>query len=78
MWGCGCVWRGGELEGTMSNATPGKTQVKTLWLVILAILLPPVAVWLKAGIGLHLIISIVLTLLFYVPGLIHALWVILR
>lgn len=49
-----------------------------LLLVIIAILLPPLAVGLKAGIGLALLVNIILTLLFYIPGLIHALWVVLR
>ncbi len=53
-------------------------QTNTLLMVIIAILLPPLAVFLKKGIGLHLILSIVLTLFFYVPGLIHALYVILK
>jgi len=48
----------------------------TLLLVIIAILLPPVAVGVIRGIGLSLIISIVLWLLFYFPGLFHALWVV--
>ena len=52
--------------------------IPTLLLVIIAILIPPVAVGLKAGIGGQLILSIVLTLLFYLPGLLHALWVILK
>ncbi|MCL4222645.1 MAG: YqaE/Pmp3 family membrane protein [Phycisphaerales bacterium] len=46
--------------------------------VIVAILLPPVAVGLKRGIGLSLVINIILTLIFYLPGLIHALWVVLK
>lgn len=49
-------------------------QTNTLLLVIIAILIPPLAVGLKKGIGFHLILSIVLTLLFYLPGLLHALW----
>ncbi|MEL7482793.1 MAG: YqaE/Pmp3 family membrane protein [Planctomycetota bacterium] len=49
-----------------------------LLLIIIAILIPPLAVGLKAGIGGHLILSIILTLLFYLPGLLHALWVILN
>ena len=49
-----------------------------LLLVIIAILLPPLAVGLKAGIGFPLFLNIVLTLLVYVPGLIHALWVVLK
>lgn len=55
-----------------------ETNVSKLLLVILAILIPPLAVGLKAGIGVQLVISIVLTLLFYVPGLVHALWVVLK
>jgi len=47
-------------------------------LIILAILLPPVAVFLKKGAGKDLVINIVLCLLFFFPGLIHALWVITR
>ncbi len=46
--------------------------------IILAILLPPVAVLLKNGVGKDLLINIILCLIFYVPGIIHALWVITR
>lgn len=52
-------------------------EMNTLLLVIIAILLPPLAVGLKKGVGFHLILSIVLTLLFYLPGLLHALWCVL-
>jgi uncharacterized membrane protein YqaE (UPF0057 family) len=52
--------------------------MSTVLLVIIAIVLPPLAVGLKDGIGLHLFLNIVLTLLFYVPGLLHALWIVLR
>lgn len=43
--------------------------------VILSIILPPLGVFLKVGIGLHFWINIVLTLLGYIPGIIHAIWV---
>jgi uncharacterized membrane protein YqaE (UPF0057 family) len=46
-----------------------------LVLIILAIFLPPIAVFLKSGAGKDLLINILLCLLFYVPGIIHALWV---
>jgi uncharacterized membrane protein YqaE (UPF0057 family) len=49
-----------------------------LLLVIIAILLPPLVVGLEAGIGFHLLLNIVLTLLVYVPGLLHALWIVLK
>lgn len=46
----------------------------TLLLVIIAILLPPLAVGLKTGFGSSFIIG----LLFYFPGLIYALYVVLK
>lgn len=45
--------------------------------IIAAILLPPLGVFLQVGIGFHFWLNIVLTILGYVPGIIHALWVIL-
>ncbi|MBO6738982.1 MAG: YqaE/Pmp3 family membrane protein [Phycisphaerales bacterium] len=52
-------------------------QTNTLLLVIIAILLPPLAVGLKSGVGGALILNIILTLVFYLPGLLHALFVVL-
>jgi uncharacterized membrane protein YqaE (UPF0057 family) len=46
--------------------------------VIIAILLPPVAVFLKKGIGGTFFLNILLTICFFIPGVIHALWVILK
>lgn len=46
--------------------------------IIFAILIPPVGVFLQVGIGPHFWINIVLTILGYVPGIIHALYVILK
>jgi uncharacterized membrane protein YqaE (UPF0057 family) len=47
-------------------------------LVILAILLPPLAVFLKTSSGKDTIINIVLCLLFWLPGVLHALYVCLK
>jgi uncharacterized membrane protein YqaE (UPF0057 family) len=47
-------------------------------LIILAILLPPVAVFLNNGVGKDLLINIVLCLFFYIPGILHALWLITK
>jgi uncharacterized membrane protein YqaE (UPF0057 family) len=44
-------------------------------LLILSLLLPPLAVFFKKGIGTELIISIILSLIFYVPGILYALWI---
>lgn len=43
---------------------------------ILSIIIPPLGVFLQVGVGKHFWINILLTILGYVPGIIHALWVI--
>lgn len=44
--------------------------------VILAILLPPVGVFLTVGVGMHFWINILLTIFGYLPGIVHAVWII--
>jgi uncharacterized membrane protein YqaE (UPF0057 family) len=46
--------------------------------IIIAIVLPPLGVFLQVGIGKHFWINIVLTLLGFIPGIIHAVWVIAK
>lgn len=43
--------------------------------ILLVIFLPPVAVLLKVGIGLHFVLNIILCILGWVPGIIHAAWI---
>jgi hemolysin III len=45
--------------------------------VILAIFLPPVAAFLQVGVSEHFWINIILMLLGGIPGMIHALWLVL-
>lgn len=45
--------------------------------LIFAVILPPVAAWLQVGITTHFWISICLTLLGWVPGMVHAFWLVL-
>jgi uncharacterized membrane protein YqaE (UPF0057 family) len=46
--------------------------------IVIAILLPPLGVFLQVGIGVQFWINIVLTILGYIPGIIHAIWVIVK
>ncbi|MEH7911140.1 YqaE/Pmp3 family membrane protein [Rhizobium laguerreae] len=46
--------------------------------ILLAIILPPLGVFLQVGISLHFWLNILLTLCGYLPGIVHAIWVILR
>ncbi|SDO43442.1 YqaE/Pmp3 family membrane protein [Aureimonas jatrophae] len=46
--------------------------------IIIAIILPPLGVFMEVGLGKHFWINIILTLLGYIPGIVHAVWVIAR
>nr|WP_232101461.1 YqaE/Pmp3 family membrane protein [Gimesia panareensis] len=46
--------------------------------ILLAVLLPPVGVLMQVGLGMHFWLNILLTLCGYIPGLVHAIWVIAR
>jgi uncharacterized membrane protein YqaE (UPF0057 family) len=52
----------------------GGDVVRILW----AILLPPLGMFLQVGLGLQFWLNILLTIFGYVPGIIHAVWIILR
>ena len=45
---------------------------------VIAILLPPLGVFLQVGIDKQFWINILLTILGYIPGIIHAIWVIVK
>lgn len=46
--------------------------------ILLSVLIPPLGVFLQEGIGKHFWLNILLTLLGYIPGLVHAIWIIAR
>ena len=46
--------------------------------IIIAILLPPLGVFLQVGIGGAFWLNILLTLFGYIPGIVHAVWVIAK
>ena len=46
--------------------------------ILVAILLPPLGVFLQVGIGLQFWVNILLTLLGYIPGIIHAIYIIIK
>lgn len=54
-----------------------QTQVDQVVLVILAIFIPPLAVFLKSGLGTEFWIDLILTILGWFPGTIYALLVVL-
>jgi len=46
--------------------------------IIISIILPPLGVFFQVGIGKHFWLNILLTLLGYIPGIVHAIWVIAK
>ncbi len=66
-----------EVKQALKAAKDSVTDGETLLLVILAILLPPLAMALYDGISTRFWISLLLTILGYLPGLIYTLVVIL-
>ncbi|AXV66434.1 MULTISPECIES: YqaE/Pmp3 family membrane protein [Pseudoalteromonas] len=44
--------------------------------IIFSVLIPPLGVFLQVGLGAQFWINIILTLLGYIPGLIHAVYII--
>lgn len=46
--------------------------------IVFSVIIPPLGVFLQVGIGGAFWLNILLTLLGYIPGLIHAVWIIAR
>lgn len=44
--------------------------------IFLAVILPPLGVFMEVGLGKHFWINIILTLLGFIPGIIHAVYII--
>jgi uncharacterized membrane protein YqaE (UPF0057 family) len=49
-----------------------------VWEIVAAVFLPPLGVFLEEGLGTQFWVNVLLTLLGYLPGLVHALWIVLR
>jgi uncharacterized membrane protein YqaE (UPF0057 family) len=43
--------------------------------VLLSVLIPPLGVFFKVGVGVSFWVNILLTILGYIPGLVHAIWI---
>jgi uncharacterized membrane protein YqaE (UPF0057 family) len=57
---------------------PSKGVFMDLIRIILSVLLPPLGVFLQVGLGKHFWLNILLTFLGYIPGIVHAVWVIAK
>jgi uncharacterized membrane protein YqaE (UPF0057 family) len=62
----------------LDSARQRRKGTMDLLRIIAAILLPPLGVFLQVGFGGHFWLNILLTLLGYIPGIVHAVWIIAR
>lgn len=62
-----------------SGAVPAKDDTGLDVLrILVAIVLPPVGVLLQVGLGFHFWLNLLLTLLGYIPGIVHAVYIIAK
>lgn len=61
---------------TRNDGRPDPDGMQTFIALLTAFFLPPLGVLFKEGLSISFVINCVLTLFFWLPGSIHALWVI--
>ena len=62
----------------MTMQTSPDSTLGDLLRIIIAIFLPPLGVFLEVGLGKHFWLNILLTILGYIPGIVHAVYIIAR
>jgi uncharacterized membrane protein YqaE (UPF0057 family) len=60
----------------MAIAAKGDSLAGDLLKILLAVLLPPLGVLLEVGLGFQFWLNILLTLLGFIPGVVHAVYII--
>lgn len=60
------------LQGTADST------LSDVFKIILAVILPPLGVFFEVGLSKHFWINVILTILGFVPGIIHAVYIIAR
>jgi len=68
----------GRGAALVADALDAEGSTMDILRLLIAILLPPLGVFLQVGLGLHFWLNILLTLLGYIPGIVHAIWVIVK
>ena len=61
-----------------NDGAPAEDGFSTFLGLLACTFLPPLGVFLKRGIGLQLLLNLLLTALFWFPGSIHALWILVE
>ncbi|KAI4192918.1 MAG: hypothetical protein LQ350_008532 [Teloschistes chrysophthalmus] len=77
LWFVGCSKQAYDMvqaRKPVEEESDGRDIIK----IVFAIFIPPVGVLLEKGIGSDFCINVILTILGYIPGIIHALYIILK
>jgi uncharacterized membrane protein YqaE (UPF0057 family) len=67
-----------RVRRTAARAPRVEDRMFNLIRIILSVIIPPLGVFLKVGLGGQFWLNILLTILGYIPGLVHAIWIIAR
>jgi uncharacterized membrane protein YqaE (UPF0057 family) len=67
-----------KISNINEKSKSGASITMELIKIIISIILPPLGVFMQVGIGKHFWLNILLTLLGYIPGIVHAIWVIAK
>lgn len=59
-------------------ADPATKETNDLLKILIAIILPPLGMFLEVGLTKHFFINLILTFFGYVPGIIHAVYMIAK
>lgn len=62
----------------MNSVSDTSTTGSDIILLAVSVLLPPLGVAIAKGLGGAFVLNIILTLLGYIPGLVHAVWITAR
>lgn len=60
----------------MALQKTGDSALGDIFRIILAIIAPPLGVFFEVGLGKHFWINIILTLFGFIPGIVHAVYII--
>ena len=71
------AWKMQNMFWTFTNHSNGALMADLIR-IALSVIVPPVGVFLKVGLGPQFWLNLLLTLFFYIPGLVHAVWVIAK
>jgi uncharacterized membrane protein YqaE (UPF0057 family) len=75
---CFALFCDGVVRGTAASRKRKTRKTMDLLRIILAVVFPPLGVFLQVGLRAAFWINILLTMLGFIPGIVHAIWIIAK